>query len=118
MIDHILDLGASLTLYASLVVIVAVASTFMVHCRYDDGLGGRFFLGGAILFGTLVLVEATSVRYEIAPELALFLASVACFMCWALLRFLRRMRLLRAVVHTDPEATIPERIPYIQDRPR
>ena len=115
MIENILGLGASLTLYAAVLVIVVVAGTFMAHCKYDDGVVGNAFLGGTLLFGGLVLVEATSIRYEVAPELALFLASLACFMCWALLRFLRRMRILRDLERKDPEATIPERLPYAQD---
>ena len=107
MMEHILGLGASLTLYTALAAIVGAATTLMVYCKYDDGLVGRVCLGGMVFFGALVLIEATSVRYEIAPELALFLAAAAGFHCWHLWRFHRRMLRLRALEREDPERTIP-----------
>lgn len=73
----------------SLAVLVIVPAIFIYNKVYEDGVMGRAFLGGIILFAAIPLLETflDGMRYTLPDEIVCLVAAFAGFISWHLARF-------------------------------
>ena len=78
----------------SIAVIVGVAFFLAAHDMYEDGLFGKIFLGGMVLFGTIIIgvqLDGTY-NYQFSWDVSIFLACIALFALRHAYRFMRWVR--------------------------
>ena len=86
----------------SMAVLFLVPVIFIYHEVYDDGVFGRFALGGISLFsGIILLEEVFDTHWDVPAELTLLCGSAAIFMIWHLVRFHRRVVVSKRAQHGE-----------------
>lgn len=77
----------------SLAVLVIIPAVFIYHEVYEDGVMGRAFLGGILLFSSVPLMETflDDMTYTLPAEIVCLIASFAGFISWHMMRFHRRV---------------------------